>query len=179
MRYPAAMTDFAFLRAVNLGKHNKVPMKELMTLLDVRNLGPATFLLASGNLIFPQGAPDQISETLKQLIAEKFGVDTDAIMRNAADLRTLIDANPHGVPETGSVQISIWDGTADPDGLEELAAMGHGADRLTLVPGAAIIRYASSSHDSKLSNNLISRRLKVPTTLRNVKTFIRLLEKFG
>lgn len=173
------MTVFAFLRAINLGKHNKVPMKELMALLEARGLGPATFLLASGNLIFPHGAPDQIKQTLKQLIAEKFAVDTDAIMRSSADLRALVDANPYGVPETGSVQISIWDGTADPYGLEELAAMDHGADQLTLVTGAAIIRYPGSSHDSKLSNNLISRRLKVPTTLRNVKTFIRLLEKFG
>ena len=173
------MTVFAFLRAVNLGKYNKVPMKELIALLEARGLGPAAFLLASGNLIFPDGAPDQIKQTLKQLIAEQFAVDTDAIMRRSADLRALVDANPYGVPETGSVQISIWDGTADPDGLEELAAMDHGPDELTLTKNAAIIRYAGSSHDSKLSNNLISKRLKVPATLRNVKTFIRLLEKFG
>lgn len=171
------MADFAFLRAVNLGKHNKVPMKELMALLEARGIGPATFLLASGNIIFPNGAPDGISRILKELIAGEFGVDTDAIMRNSASLRSLVDANPYGVPEKGSVQISIWDGEADTDGLEALAAMDHGADELTLTHGAAIIRYGSSSHDSKLSNNFISRRLKVPTTLRNVKTFIRLLEK--
>ncbi len=174
-----AMADFAFLRAVNLGKNNKVPMKELMALLEARELGPVTFLLASGNLIFSDGAPAGIAATLEQLIASEFGVTTDVIMRDSDGLRELIATNPYGVPETGSVQLSIWDGTADPAGLESLATMDSGADRLTLVPGAAIIRYADSSHDSKLTNNLISKRLKVPATMRNIRTFIRLLERFG
>ncbi len=175
------MTDptFAFLRAVNLGKHNKVPMKELVSVLEAEGLGPVTFMLASGNLVFPEPVHAGLGERLKSLVHAHFGVDTDAIMRDAAGLRVLVDANPFGVPEEGSVQISLWDGEPDADGLSKLAAADHAPDELRLVEGAAIIRYASSSHDSKLSNSLIIRRLKVPATLRNVKTLIRLLEKFA
>lgn len=173
------MATFAFLRAVNLGKHNKVPMKQLMEVLASEVKEPVTYLLASGNLIFPDGAPADIAGLLRQVIAREFIVETDAIMRDSDGLRTLIDMNPYGVPETGSVQISIWDGEPSAEGLTRLAALEHAPDQLTLVPGAAIIRYADSSHDSKLSNNLVMRHLKVPATLRNVKTFIRLIDRYG
>lgn len=173
------MPDFAFLRSVNLGKHNKVPMKELISQLDARDLGPATYLLASGNLIFPQGASPDIRARLKELIAQQFSVDTDVIMRTSAQLHELVAANPYGVPDEGSVQISIWDGEADEDGLKELLAADHSPDELQPADRALIIRYAGSSHDSKLNNNLIIRRLGVQSTLRNVKTFIRLLDKHG
>ena len=170
---------FAFLRAVNLGKHNKVPMRELVNLLEAEGLGPVAFMLASGNLVFPEPVRTDLGERLKALIHAHFGVDTDLILRDAASLRSLVAANPFGVPQEGSVQISIWDGQPDADGLALLAGTDHKPDELHLVEGAAIIRYASSSHDSKLSNNLIIRRLGVPATLRNVKTFIRLLGKFA
>lgn len=173
------MATFAFLRAVNLGKHNKVPMKELLSVLQDAGLGPVEFMLASGNLIFPEGTQQTAAATMKKLILEQFGVDTDVILRDAGSLRKLVGTNPYGVPEAGSVQISIWDGDADVEGLEALLAADHSPDQLHPADNALIIRYAGSSHDSKLNNNLIIRRLKVQSTLRNVKTFIRLLEKYN
>ncbi len=176
--YPAGMADFAFLRAVNLGKHNKVPMKELMGLLEAGGLEPVSYLLASGNLIFPDGAPDGVRARVKELIANHFGVDTDVVLRSSSQLQALVTANPFGMPERGSVQISIWDGEPDPDGYTELLNEDHSPDRLHAADNALIIRYADSSHSSKLSNNLVIRRLKVQSTLRNIRTFIRLLERY-
>ena len=173
------MPTFVFLRAVNLGKHNRVPMKELVQLLEAEGLGPVGFMLASGNLVFPDGAPGAVSAKIKALIRERFGVDTDAVLRDSDSLLKLVEANPYGVPESGSVQISIWDGDADTAGLTQLLAADHSPDQLHPADNALVIRYAGSSHDSKLNNNLIMRRLKVRSTLRNVKTFIRLLEKYG
>ena len=171
------MPDFAFLRSVNLGKHNKVPMKDLVALISERGWGPVSYLLASGNLVFPQGAPADVRAGLKELIRNEFDVDTDVIMRTGAELGKLLENNPYGVPKEGSVQIAIWDGAADSDGLCGLLEADHHPDRLHQADNALIIRYAGTSHDSKLNNNLVSRRLKVASTLRNVKTFIRLLER--
>ena len=173
------MTQFAFLRSVNLGKHNKVPMKELVAALEETGLGPVDYLLASRNLVFREGVPGDLRDRVKELILERFGVETDVILRDTEQLQALLDANPFGVPEAGSVQISIWDGSADPEGLRQLLAADHSPDELHPADNALIIRYAGSSHDSKLNNNLIIRRLKVQSTLRNVRTFSRLLEKFG
>src|SRR5690625_2522680 len=173
------MTQFAFLRSVNLGKHNKVPMKELVTALEGAGLGPADYLLASGNLVFREGAPSDLRERIKDLILERFGVATDVVLRDAEQLQALLDANPFDVPEAGSVQISIWDGEADPEGLRQLLAADHSPDELHPADNALINRYAGSSHDAQLNKNLYIRRLKVQSTLRNVRTFSRLLEKFG
>src|SRR5690625_912159 len=173
------MTQFAFLRSVNLGKHNKVPMQELVTALEGAGLGPADYRPAGGNVVCREGPAGDLRETLKGLIVERFGVATDVVLRDTEQLQALLDANPFGVPEAGSVQIGIWDGEADPEGLRQLLAADHSPDELHPADNALIIRYAGSSHDSKLNNNLIIRRLKVQSTLRNVRTFSRLLEKFG
>lgn len=173
------MTDFAFLRAVNLGKRNKVPMKDLLALMDARGLAPAEYMLASGNLIFTDGAADDTGPVLKRLILEEFQVDTDVFLRSVADIQEMVTRNPYGIPETGSVQIAIWDGVADQAGLDWLTGTDHGNDQVQLLEKAAIIRYGSSSHDSRLSGALLTRRLDAPNTIRNVKTFVRLLERYG
>lgn len=173
------MTDFAFLRAVNLGKRNKVPMKQLMSLIAASGLGPAEYMLASGNLIFPDGAASTAGPALRKLIREEFQVDTDVFVRPTAALQELVAMNPFGIPETGSVQIAIWDDAADREGLDWLTETDHGNDQLQLLERAAVIRYGSSSHDSKLSGATLTRRLGLPNTIRNVKTFVRLLERYG
>jgi len=73
------------LRAVNLGKRNKVPMKELMRLLRDDGLGEPSYLLQSGNVVVsrPAVAPAELKRRAEGLVAEAFGVETVAVLRTA------------------------------------------------------------------------------------------------
>ena len=168
---------FVFLRAVNLGRVNKVPMRELMTRIESAKLGECSYLLQSGNLIFGQPAedPTRLKRALERLIDESFAVSTVAISRTAAELEELLGANPFEVPDGGSIHVAMWDEQPNESGLEELTSSDFGEDRLFLAQRAAIISFAGGSRNSRLSNALIERRLKVPATARNIRTIERLL----
>lgn len=174
---------FAFLRAVNLGKHNKVPMKPLMTALEANGFPPAAYLLASGNVVFmpSDGALEtaDLRDRLVGLIADEFGVRTDAVMRRPGRLRDHLAADPFTPTGVVPVYVSMWDGEPDPDGLTYLAEQDFSPHAVKLTDGAAIMGFDRTSHDAKLSNALLEKRLGVKATARNVNTLDRLLAKFA
>lgn len=172
---------FAFLRAVNLGKHNKVPMSRLMDALEENSFPEAKYLLASGNVVFLEAAPEpeNLRVRLVELIAAEFDVRTAVILRTPEDLRDHLASDPFTASGMAPVYVSMWDGKPDPEGLKSLGREDFSPDRLSLVDGAAIMGYVAGSHDSKLLNGLIEKRLKVQATARNVNTLRRLLERFA
>lgn len=172
---------FAFLRAVNLGKYNKVPMAELMKAMARAGLPPAAYLLASGNVVLSADmrSASDAKGLLVDLISSEFGVDTKIVLRDADGLRDLIATDPFTSAGMEHVYVSLWDETPDEDGLTTLAAEDFAPDALHIVPGAAFMGYPATSHESRLSNALVEKRLKVAATARNVNTLRRLLERFA
>lgn len=173
---------FAFLRAVNLGKHNKVPMKPLVTVMAAKGLAQAEYLLASGNLVMgqPTTASPELGDAIERLIADEYGVTTTVVFRTAEELKRVVEANPFDTSGAGRVHVSLWNAGTPiaPDGKRELAATDFGNDRLALIGDAAYCYYAGTSHTSRLSNQLIERRLGVRSTARNTTTFERLLGRW-
>src|SRR5690606_33257074 len=93
---PAPAPLFAFLRAVNLGKVNKVPMAKLMELLAARGFPPTGYLLASGNLAVQAPASDapELRRELVRAIAEGFDVRTEVVFKTAAEVARLVREEP-------------------------------------------------------------------------------------
>ena len=90
------MTSYvALLRAVNLGPHNKMP-KEVLTgaATDLGYARPRTYI-ASGNLLFDADADE---ETVKAALEAKLGAHAGkpipVMVRTAAELAAIRDANP-------------------------------------------------------------------------------------
>ena len=171
------MTHVLFLRAVNLGKTNKVPMKQLVAAMERECLGQVSYLLQSGNVIVAGTDLEagQLERHTEQLIEAEFGVNTVAIRRTPAQLATVVATNPYTAPDGGNVHVAFWEETPEKENLAALAAETFADAQLTLLGNEAYMRYEGSTHTSKLSNALLERRLKVPTTSRNVRTLERLL----
>src|SRR3954470_10123456 len=87
-------TWVALLRAVNLGRRNKVPMAELRRVLDEAGYGNVRTLIASGNVVLETSKPS--ARALEALIADAFGVQTTVLLRSAAQVRKLAAADPFG-----------------------------------------------------------------------------------
>lgn len=170
-------TLILFLRAVNLGATNKVPMKRLMDVLKAESVGQPSYLLQSGNVIISNSETGKVEllRLTERLILEEFGVDTVAIGRTPEQLAGVARTNPYTAPEGGSVHVALWDLDVADDVLTALANESFGEDQLTLIGSEAYMRYQGGSHGSKLGNSLLERRLKIPTTARNMNTVHRLL----
>lgn len=171
------VTQILFLRAVNLGKTNKVPMKRLMELMQGERLGNPAFLLQSGNVIVtdPQLRPAALARRTESLILQEFGVTTVAIVRTPPQLARAVAANPYTAPVGGNVHMAFWAEAPEASNLEALAEESFVGAQLSLAAGTAYMRFEGSTHNSKLNNALLERRLKVPATSRSVTTLERLL----
>ncbi len=169
---------FAFLRAVNVGGKNKVPMKELVVAVRGAGLGDADYLLQSGNLaLSATDLSDQdLREGLERLLATRFDVQTRVVLRTPAALAQALSLNPFADHEL--VHVALWDEEPDADGLKALTEETFADAQLQLAPGTAYISYTGGSHNSKLTGALIERRLKVAATARNLRTLERMLKRW-
>ena len=89
------MIYVAFLRAVNVGKHNRLCMKEVCALLTSLGLEKVSYHLQSGNLIFqddrlPEAVTALIEGALPQLGAQNVSV----MLRSLAQIQHLTALQP-------------------------------------------------------------------------------------
>ena len=171
------VTRILFLRAVNLGRTNKVPMKLLVQALEAAGLGSPSYLLQSGNVVVaePTLPEEELERATERLILVEFGVSTVAIGRTPQQLAGILEMNPYTPPEGGSVHVAFLAGSPRADLRSSLQEESFSDAHLTFAEREVFIRYGGSTHTSKLSNALIERRLKVASTSRNVRTLERLL----
>lgn len=165
------------LRAVNLGKRNKVPMAELRTLCGRLGLQGVSTYIASGNIICD--APEDIGRALRDLesaIEAEFGVATPAIARTHTELSNALHANPYTGYEDKLMHVVYLADEPEPAGVAALAERDFGPDACTVVGREVYANYAHGSHGSKLTPPVLQRLLGVPGTARNWRTAIKLAE---
>lgn len=92
----ASISYVALVRAVNLPSHNKVAMRDLVSLGAALGLEAPRSLLQSGNLLFRSGRrdPATLERMLESAAAERLGLKTDFFVRSAVEWRALIVGNP-------------------------------------------------------------------------------------
>lgn len=90
------MTAFAaLLRAVNLGSATTVRSADLLSIGNALGLARVRTYIASGNLLFESDADEASVKTLiEQRLARDYGRAIPVMVRTAAELAAIRDANP-------------------------------------------------------------------------------------
>jgi uncharacterized protein (DUF1697 family) len=87
----------ALLRGINLAAKRRVAMADLRAWLTGLGYEDVRTLLQSGNAVFRTGKrPATVRKELEATLAEKAGFPVDCVLRTAAELRAVVDANPLG-----------------------------------------------------------------------------------
>lgn len=86
----------AFLRGINVGGNNPVPMAALKKLFEQLGFGGVKTLLASGNVAFEAVEQNEakLRDTITGALEKKFGFKIGLILRSVAHLEQLIASNP-------------------------------------------------------------------------------------
>jgi len=86
----------ALLRGVNVGGHRRVPMADLRAGLAGAGLAGVRTYLQSGNVLFSGGPDDEgaAARLVGSVVADTCGVDTDVVVRTAAQLADVVARNP-------------------------------------------------------------------------------------
>ena len=164
----------SFLRGINVGGRNMVPMAKLKALHEGLGFENVRTHLQSGNVVFTAKKAD--SAKLAKKIAAALG-DIAVVVRSTSELRAAVAKNPF--PDAAKndpshyVVIFLSDtpkktSTLDYEGPEPKALAGREL-YIDYRVGAGMAR-------SKLTNTLIEKKLGVRGTARNWNTVTRMLE---
>ncbi len=166
----------ALLRAVNLGRDNKVPMAELRAVLEAAGYGDVRTYIASGNVLLDgPAARARLGAALEELVAAAFDVTTTAILRKPGELAAVAAAHPFGA-DPSETHVAFLAARPTKAAAARLAAVGGGADRAVLAGAELYLRLPRGVHGSRLSIARIESLLGVSATLRNWRTVARLAE---
>lgn len=161
----------ALLRAVNVGGTSKLPMAELKRMAEALGFTDSQTFIASGNLIFSSGATEaQVRDQLEAALAKFMGKPVPVMIRTAAELAAVVEANPFKEAPGRRVLATFLPGKPPKDALEQ--ARGLNGERLALGKREIYVDYCGP---------LLGRsKLKIPAaatgTARNMNTVARLAE---
>ena len=86
----------AFLRGVNVGGRNRLPMADLKYIFTAAGCAAVQTYIQSGNVVF-KAAPDfaeKAPEVVARAIRERFGYETAVVVRSSEELRQVAASNP-------------------------------------------------------------------------------------
>lgn len=160
------MKSVAFLRAVNVGGHNKVNMKELKSALEGYGFGNVTTYIQSGNIVF-ETVPDAAA-AMERIIAERFSVQTKTIVRSAEELAKIIAGNPYPEDKTYVTMLSGCAGAID--------KISENSDEFMLCGENIYVCINTEYHKAVYSNQYFEKRTDYSATTRKMKTLKAMLQ---
>ena len=170
----------ALLRAVNVGGR-KVTMKELREMAEQLGHTNVRTLVASGNLIFDtkKTPPAKLEAALEKAIEATFGLFSEVMVRDPAEWRAMIDANP--MPKKAKedpAHLVVAVGKSAPDAkalaawLERFRAKYDKGEQIKVIGRDIFIDYGESIGQSKL---IIPKKLFTGTA-RNWNTVLKIVD---
>ena len=172
-------TWIAFLRAINLGGRNTLPMRELATALEKVGLGRVKTYIQSGNVIFRASGTKAaaLAEKISAAVEESHGFRPRVIVLSVDEVARAADANPFkkGEAEPRSLQLYfLAESPEDPD-LKSLDRFKTTREAFALE-GNVFYLYAPDGLGRSRLAKRVERHLGVEATVRNWRTVSKVLE---
>ena len=164
------------LRAINLGPHNKVPMKDLAAFFTAAGAKDVRTFINSGNVVFaaPDAKVPAIATKVRASIEERFGFDAPIVFRTGAELTKIVRANPW--PGDDFVHVTFFADAPKKKQLELLEPKRHESEELLLRGRDLYLRLPKGIGQTKLVASFVDKTLATFGTTRNLRTVTKLAE---
>ncbi|MCU1501541.1 MAG: hypothetical protein JWM12_895 [Ilumatobacteraceae bacterium] len=162
----------AFIRAINVGGNNRVPMADLRAVFEAIGCTDVRTVLQSGNVAFRCAHSEaKLITASNAAFEDRFGFRGDVAIRTAAELVALTDRNPYLAAEPDGTKVHVGFANAAPTAAAVAALDPDHAvpDRFTVDGRDVFIWYPNGAGRSKLKL-----RLGVPITSRNWNTVVKM-----
>jgi uncharacterized protein (DUF1697 family) len=174
-------TWVALLRGINVGRNKRIAMSGLRELLQSLGYADVRTHLQSGNAIFstPRRKPDAIEQDVSTAIKRAFGMDVAVMVRSAAELAAVVDANPfvaRGV-KTSELHATFLADSPSPAKIATVDPAAVAPDEFAVGTRVIYVRLPNGVMGSRMPN--LDRVLGMPTTTRNWNTTMRLRDLAG
>lgn len=159
----------ALLRGINVGGSGLLAMKDLVSLCTKCGFGKARTYIQSGNAIFESSLKEEgVRQALEKALAAKMGKPVDVIVRTAAEMRAVLEANPFPEKEPNKAVVLFLNGKPPADALRGLT--GPAGEQVRAGKREIYVYYPEGQGRSKLRLPL-----KESATARNINTVAKLV----
>lgn len=174
---PHTTRHVALLRGVNVGGRGKVPMAELRALLADIGYTDVRTLLQSGNAVLTaerSAPPADVARAIEAALAATYERDIKVMVRTAAEMRAIVDANPLAVNHPSRFLVTFYADPVDAAALAGIDTEAQKPDEMASARREIYFNLPRGISDAKLPL-LVDRALKVNGTARNWNTVTKLL----
>ena len=171
--------QIVLLRGINIGSRNRIAMPALREALEEDGFGDVKTYVQSGNVVLTsRAAPETVARKVERLIADRFGLDIDVVVRTRDELAEVVRRNPLGkvAKDPKRYQVSFLDAKPDPEVVRKLEGLAAGGEQLVADGREIYAWHPDGVARSKLWAALAGRSLGVTATARNWTTVTKLLE---
>jgi uncharacterized protein (DUF1697 family) len=152
-------------------------MARLRTAVESLGHTDVTTYIQSGNVIFTS-AGKVTPASLETLIASRFGIETDVMLRTAAQLAKALRANPFPLADASRLHIGFMASRPAAAAMATLDPQRFLPEQFAIIGTELFLHLPAGMGTTKLPAYL-GRMLKVPTTIRTWRTVIKLAELAG
>jgi uncharacterized protein (DUF1697 family) len=174
----AVVTHIALLRGVNLGARNRIAMPALRDALSETGFDDVRTYLQSGNVVLTGGASSEaVARKVRKVIADRFGLDVDVVVRTRAELAAIVERDPLGevAKDPKRYQVSFLASKPRAEAVHNLEEAAIESERLVVQGREAYAWHPNGIGRSKLAAVLAGNGLGVSATARNWTTVTKLL----
>ncbi|MEM7124677.1 MAG: DUF1697 domain-containing protein [Chloroflexota bacterium] len=169
----------ALLRGINVGGHNKLPMKELATVLEKLGLADVKTYIQSGNVVFRSERTDiaTLSEEITAAIGQSHGFSPQIFILRKEQLQAAIEANPYpeASEEPKTLHFFFLDATPQQFDQDALEAIKKENERFQLVDNVFYLHAPDGIARSKVAETA-TKGWDVSVTARNWRTVSKVME---
>ncbi|XRE44201.1 hypothetical protein ACIVBQ_002405 [Tenacibaculum discolor] len=166
-------TIIILLRGINVSGKNKIPMKELRTLLQELGYNDVKTYIQSGNIVLKTNEGlKEVEKNIHIKIKEKYGYDVLVLAKEVKEIEEILKNNPYSNLVEKQIYFTFLFNETKINEIEVDAK----EDEYTILKDVVYVNAAGGYGKTKLTNNFFERKLKVSATTRNFKTTNHLVE---
>ncbi|WP_027077096.1 DUF1697 domain-containing protein [Maribacter antarcticus] len=173
-------TYIAFLRGINVGGRNKMPMLALRQALESFGFKNVRTYIQSGNVVFEAGlsSTNVIITLIEKTIQDTFGCSVPVLVMTAAKLESVLSQSPYNhetqISSNKSYFVLLFE-TPRQELLKIFKALTYPNEQFQVSDACVYLLCLNGYGKAKLNNNVIETKLKVVATARNYRTMQKVL----
>lgn len=172
----------AFLRAINVGGR-RVKMDVLRQIFEaIDGISQVETFIASGNVIFISDHPPKLLESqIQTTLKEQLGYEVETFIRTPDALIQIAQHNPFPEydAEADSLYISFLADVPSTEAIEKLHTFNNDINKFHVHGQEVYWLCHKSISESKFSNNMLEKALRMPATLRDISTIKKMIAKYA
>jgi uncharacterized protein (DUF1697 family) len=174
----------AFLRAINLGGHN-IKMEYLRSLFAEMGFSSVETFIASGNVIFAADSSDSVGleRQINETLHARLGYGVESFIRTVNELAGIAAYQPFNEPgldaETSTLYIAFLGSPPGEEGLRKLLSLASEVNQFHANACEIYWLCRTRFSDSGFSGAQLEKALGMPSTIRNVSTVKKIVQKYS